>query len=68
MNKIVNKISINAKFDIGVKNVKNMKFNSQIFKICRHVNIFQRTFYLIFFQNKCNKMHLERKAKLWANG
>ena len=40
MNKIVNKISINAKFDIGVKNVKNMKFNSQIFKIYRHVNIF----------------------------
>ena len=28
MNKIVNKILINTKFDIGVKNVKNMKFNS----------------------------------------
>ena len=28
MNKIVNKILINTKFDIGVKNVKNMKFNN----------------------------------------
>ena len=44
MNKIVNKILIDTKFDIDFKNIKNMKFNSYIFKICRHVN-----FYFFFF-------------------
>ena len=31
------------KFDMCFKNIKNMQFNGQIFKICSHVNLFSES-------------------------
>ena len=33
---------IDLKFDIHFKNIKNMRFNNQIFKICGHFNLFNK--------------------------
>ena len=32
------------KFDMHFKNIKNMQFNNQIFKICSHVNLFNERY------------------------
>ena len=41
-----NKLYImDTKFDVRVKDIKNMQYDSYIFKICSHVN---------FFSERCN--------------
>ena len=42
MDRIVSKIQFVRKFDIYVKNIKNVQFNCQIFKIYSHVNFFNK--------------------------
>ena len=40
MNQIINNILIDTKFDIYIKNIKNMQFNSYIYKRLSHVKFF----------------------------
>ena len=35
---------IDAKFDMRIKNINNMLFNGQIFKICDYVNFFSKSY------------------------
>ena len=57
------------KFNIFFKNIKNMQFNGQIFKICSHVNFFSQTCSqtsvpLTIYQVLTNKQKKARKFYL----
>ena len=40
MDQIINNILIDTKFDIHIKNIKNIQFNGYIYKRCNHVKFF----------------------------